>query len=72
MANGAAMFNTSCLVTVAPTASATCTVKIEPVATAGVPLNTPDPVRVRPEGSEPDETDQVKGAAPPVEIRVWE
>jgi hypothetical protein len=58
---------------VAPTLSATRTIKLKVPSVDGVPLMTPVPeVRLKPVGIAPDITDQANGAVPPVDCRVCE
>ena len=52
--------------TVAPTLSAACTVKLFVPDVLGVPLNTPEPLKVKPAGRAPEITVQVYGGVPPV------
>jgi hypothetical protein len=52
--------------------SVTRIVKLNEPSAEGVPLSTPLDERFNPGGNEPDASDQVYGAVPPVAVKVWE
>jgi hypothetical protein len=65
------MVTEKAFVAVAEVESVTWTVKLEVPAPEGVPLRTPPAERLRPAGTVPEDTSQLKGDVPPVAENVW-